>query len=152
MLADVMKTYFDRIIEGLKSDASSKNQKIPVSSLRYEIDDKGGRLFGAHYFKYLFTGRGPGKAPPVDDMLDYVRKNPQILSEMKQRWKYINENGAAYIIGQKIAKHGTDIHEGKKQGIDFLGVVEKAMPDLMKELARNEAISFQTSLSNAIKR
>ena len=151
MLTDVIKTLFDRVIEGLKQDAQSKDQKIPVKSLRYEVNDKGGSLFAAHYFKYLFTGRGPGKAPPPEAMLDYVRKNPERLTEAKQRFKYITEQGLAYIIGQKIAKHGTDIHEGKKPGIDFLGVLENAMPDLMKEVARNEMLNLQTSLRSALK-
>lgn len=143
--------FFTRTIEGLKSDAASKSQKIPVSSFRFEVDAISANLYAADYFKYLIYGRGPGKAPPPDNMLAWVQANPDALARAKQVFKYITEQGLAYIIGQKIAREGTDIHTGKRPGIDLLGVMEKNIPELLKELAKNEAVNIATELRSAIK-
>lgn len=144
--------FFNNLVEGFKQDAQGKNQKIPVSSFRSEVDDQSGQLYAADYFKYLVYGREPGKFPPPDAMIDYVNNNPEILSRIQQVFKYITEQGAAYIIGRKIAKEGTDIYTGKKPGIDFLGVMEKNMPVLLQTIARNEAFNIATSIRQAVRK
>lgn len=147
---DALQDFFNRVVEGFKQDAEAKKQKIPVSSFRSEADEIGGRLYAAPHFKYLVTGRGPGKFPPPEAMLAYVRANPDQLARAKQVFKYITENSLAYLIGRKIAQQGTDIHEGKKPGIDFLGVLETNMPELLAQLSRNESVKIITDIKQAI--
>lgn len=143
---DALSQYFTKVIEGIKEDAASKGQKIPVSSFRHEETNQSGQFLAADYFKYLVFGREPGKAPPPDAMLKFVESSPETAA-----WKQYEKQSLAYVIGQKIAKEGTDIYSGKKQGIDLLGVMEKNMPDLLKVLAQNEAINIATSLRQAIR-
>jgi hypothetical protein len=147
---DSLNEFFIRTIEGLKQDAASKSQKIPVSSFRYDSDAITGQLFSADYFKYLIYGRGAGKGPPPENILIWVQNNPDTLARAKQVYKYITEKGLAYLIGRKIAKQGTDIHLGKKPGIDLLGVMEKNMPELLKDLAKNEATKIATELRTKV--
>lgn len=151
VVVDPITDFFNRVIEGLKTDASNKNQKIPVSSLRSEVTDNSGNLFAADYFKYLIYGRPAGKAPPVSAMLDYVDANPDRLEDARKKYKYLTRDGLAYLIGQKIAKQGTDIYEGKREGIDLLGVIDKEMPELMQTLAKNEVVKIVQALNSAIK-
>lgn len=147
---DALSIFFDNVIEGLKEDAQSKNQKIPVSSFRHEQNAEGGKLYSADYFQYLIYGRSPGKFPPPEKMLDFVESTPDILARAKQQFQYITEQGLAYLIGRKLAKEGSDIYSGKKPGIDFLGVMEKNMPELLKQLAQGEALKFATELRSAL--
>jgi len=148
---DSLTTFFLRVTEGLINDAAQKNQKIPVSSLRWEADELGGVYFAADYFKYLIYGRGPGKFPPVDKMTDWVEANPDVLARARQVYKYLTAQQLGFLIGRKISKDGTDIFSGKKPGIDLLGVMEKNMPDLLRELTRNEVIKIATDLRQAVK-
>jgi len=148
---DALSVFFERVINGLRDDAQTKGQKFPVSSLEHKETNEGGQLIGADYIKYLIFGRSPGGFPPPDKMLDFVQKNPEIYARAKQQFKYLTEKGLAYLIGRKLAREGSDIYTGKKQGIDFLGVMEKNMPDLLKTLARNEALNIVTNLQSAIK-
>lgn len=150
-MADVIREFFDRVIEGLKNDASSKNQKIPVSSLRAETTETTGNLYAADYFKYLIYGRGQGKGPPIEAMQQYVDMNPEILERAKQTFKYLTRDGLAFLIGRKIAQNGTDIFEGKKQGIDLLGVIEKEMPELLQQLAKGEVVRISQALKSELK-
>lgn len=145
-----LSDFFLRCIEGWKEDAAAKNQKIPVSSFRFEADETSGVLYGADYFKYLVTGRGPGKFPPPDKMEDWVRANPDVLDRVRQVYKYITERQLGFLIGRKIAREGTDIFQGKKQGIDLLGVMEKNMPKLLEDLARNEVVRITTELKSVV--
>ena len=147
---DALSTFFQRVIDGLRNDAQTKGQKFPVSSLEHKEDNEGGQLIGADYIKYLIFGRSPGKFPPPDKMLDFVNSNPEILASAKQQFDNITAKGLAFIIGRKLAREGSDIYQGKKQGIDFLGVMETNMPDLLKTLARNEALKIVTNLQSAI--
>lgn len=147
---EALKIFFDKFTEDLKSEAQEKNQKIPVSSFRYEIDDVSGVMYAADYMQYILLGRGPGKAPPVDAMKAWVEKNPDSLERARQVFKYITADGLAYIIGQKIEREGTDVYSGKKPAIDFLGVMDKNIPPLLEQIAKNEAFSIATSLRSAI--
>jgi len=149
---DALSQFFDRVIKGLADDAATKGQKFPVSSMeKKDVTNEGGQLLGADYIKYLIFGRAPGGFPPPDKMLDYVEKNPEIFERAKQVFKYLTQKGLAYLIGRKLAREGSDIYQGKKQGIDFLGVMEKNFPELLKQISKNEAIKIVTNLQSAIR-
>lgn len=149
--SDSLKDFFLRVIDGLRQDAESKGQKFPADKLRFEADDRGGQLYGPHYVQYLFTGRPPGKAPPPDAMTAFVDSNPEILVRARAVFGRITSQQLGYLIGRKIAREGTDIYSGKRPGIAFLETLEKSSPDLLKALAKNEAIKVATDLRSAIK-
>lgn len=136
---DIINSYLETIKAGLVNDASAKGQKIPVSSMEIEVNDTEGKLWAAHYFKYLVVGRGPGKAPPPDAMEKFVRDNPDILEEARAVWRSINERSLAFLIGRKIAREGTDIFTGKKPGIDLQGMIDAATPDFLERVAYAQA-------------
>jgi hypothetical protein len=149
--ADALKEFFTRVISGLGQDAAAKGQKFPVDKLRFEADEISASLIGPHYVEYLFYGRGPGKFPPPDKMTEWVEANPDVLDRAKKVFKYITSQQLGYLIGRKIAREGTDIFTGKKPGIDLLGVMDQSMAELLKELAKNEAVKIATELRSAIK-
>jgi hypothetical protein len=148
---DALKQFFLRTIDGLIKDAAAKNQKIPVSSMRFEADELHGSMYAADYFQYLVTGRGPGKFPPPDKMTAFVEANPDILARARQVFKYLTAQQLGYLIGRKIATQGTDIYQGKKPGIDLLGVMDENMPLLLEQLGKNEAVKIATDLKQLIK-
>jgi len=147
---DALKQFFLRTIDGLIKDAQAKNQKIPVASIRFEADELHGRMFAADYFQYLVTGRGPSKFPPPDKMTEFVEANPDLLARAKQVFKYLTAQQLGFLIGRKIAREGTDIYQGKKPGIDLLGVMDENMKILLAELAKNEAVKISTDLQRLI--
>lgn len=132
---DIINSYLTRIQEGIKIDAENKGQKIPVSSFEVESTMTEGRLWAAHYFKYLVHGRGPGKQPPVEKMRDFVRANPGMLEDAQAVFKGITENGLAFLIGRKIGREGTDVFKGLKPGVDLQGAIDAADAEFMRQLA-----------------
>lgn len=147
---EIISEYLSKIQQGIKDDAAAKNQKIPVSSFRIEATETQGKLYAAHYFQYLVTGRGPGKFPPPDVMEDYVKANPAMLEDARRIWKYINEKGLAFLIGRKIARYGTDIFTGRKQGIDLVGIVEGAREDFLQKVAYHQAVRVGEEIHDAV--
>jgi hypothetical protein len=149
LTSEIISHYLNAVTEGIKQDASSKNQKIPVSSFREEVSEIGGKLYVADYFKYIIQGRGPGKFPPPEKMLEHVQKNPDMLQEARKIFKYITEKGLAYLIGRKIATHGTDVFMGKKPAIDLEAAIEAPMEDFLKMLAYYEALNVFNKIKQA---
>lgn len=146
---ELVSTFFDKVIQGWKDDAAAKNQKIPTNFSK-QVDEFSGQLYGSSHFKYLVFGRGPGTPPPVDSILEWLKK-AGLENRDKKTGKFIKYQSLAYMIAMSIGKHGTAIFQGKKPGIDFLGPMEANMPALLKAIAHNEAINIQTALHNSIK-
>jgi len=146
--AQAFQIYFDQVETYLKEDATSKNQKMPQNFRQVNTEEEG-ILFGAAHLKYLVFGRGPGKFPPPDVMLNFVENNPDMLADAQRIWRDITNKSLAYIIGRSISLHGTAIFRGDKPGIDFVGATEKFRPELLKNLVRNEAIKVQTLIHTA---
>ncbi len=134
-------TYLENVVK----DLSGQNEKVPVSKFRIESTQIEGKLYGPDWFQYMIYGRGPGKQPPPDRMLSWVQNNPQLFSGSD-----ISEKSLAFLIGRKIGREGTDIFQGKKKGVDLLGAMERAMPELLKDLGEEEKLKIQTSFSKAI--
>ena len=136
-----VRTYLENIIK----DLAAENAKVPVSQMRVEANNIEGNLFAPDWIQYMIYGRGPGKQPPPDRMLSWVQKNPELLSGSD-----ISEKSLAFLIGRKIGREGTDIFQGKRKGLDLLGVMEKNLPKLLEDIGEEEKLKIQTSLSKAI--
>ena len=135
-----VRTYLENIIK----DLAAENAKVPVSQMRVEANEIEGNLFAPDWIQYMIYGRGPGKQPPPDRMLSWVQKNPELLNSD------ISEKSLAFLIGRKIGREGTDIFQGKRKGLDLLGVMEKNLPALLQDLGEEEKLKIQTSLSKVI--
>lgn len=145
------KEAFEKYFKSVVGQMYAENQKVPVDGFRNEANEYDAQLWAPDWFQYMIFGRGPGKQPPPERMLSWVERNPDVLAQARQTFKYITEKGLAYIIGRKIGQSGTAIYRGEKKGVGFIEAMEANMPTLLEGLVRNEAIKIQTSLHKAIK-
>lgn len=124
LLDNIRKVYVDRQKEqGIRSSGES------ADSLRIETTDTSGTLYGAKYFYQQKFGRKPGKFPPVDDILDWIRAKKITPKDPKT-----SERQLAFIFARKIARSGTDIHQGKREGLKVEDQVEELVKEFMKKL------------------
>jgi len=149
LTSEIISLYLKAVTEAIKADALAKDQKIPVSSFRIEVDEKGGRLYAADYFKYIVEGRGPGKAPPPDKMEEWLRKNLHVLDSARDIYDKISLKSLAFLIGRKIAKEGTDVFQGKKQKIDIPGSITVPMDEFLQQLAYWKALNVIDKIRKA---
>jgi hypothetical protein len=65
-----------------------------------------GQIIGASYIEYVFRGRGPGKMPPLDKIVDWC--NIRGISR-----------SIAWVIARNIAESGSRLHQAlKNQGVN----------------------------------
>lgn len=60
----------------------------------------------ADYWIYVENGRGPGKFPPPDSILDWIHAKGIVPHEINN--KLPTEDTLAFLIGRKIANEGTN--------------------------------------------
>lgn len=79
---------------------TSINYNIVINSNEYAID-----LNLEDYWKYVEEGRGPGKFPPVNKILEWIRIKP-VLPHPDNNGKLPTEQQLAFLISRKIADEG----------------------------------------------
>lgn len=148
--AEAFQQYFNSVIDGIKSDAQSKSQRIP-DNFRTVVSEQEGILLGADYFKYLVFGRPPGKQPPTAPIEAWLRKVGMEPPSRNSKGRFIklNYKSMAFAIAKTIGEKGSMIWRGDKPAIDFVGTLAKNRPALLKNIVRNEAIKIQTIIHNA---
>jgi hypothetical protein len=123
---EAVAKFLKRISDAYVRDQQGKGIRASgrsAASLKEVTEPTGGKLFGKGYFHFQKVGRRPGKFPPIDAILQWI-KDKGIQSD-------IPEKSLAYLIGRKIAKSGTDIFLGRRRGLD----VQDEILEARKELA-----------------
>jgi hypothetical protein len=122
----------DQIDKGIRSSGKSS------ASLRVEVKENSGTLSGSKYWYQQKHGRKPGKFPPIDDILDWIRIKGIQAKDGKTTTRQL-----AFLFARKIAQRGTDIYTGKREGID----VQEKINILVKEFTKNLAAEVKKTLT-----
>lgn len=134
----ILKNFAEDVIAGIR-------QRIPnvtgetAASLAYRIDAEGLTLYSSKkYFTVLETGRKPGKRPPIDVILQWIKDKP-IASD-------INPRSLAFLIARKIGEEGSLLYrQGGKSGVISEVINDKAVKegliDVLSESFRNYIIN-----------
>lgn len=109
----VLEEYAIRL-RNLYQDKLIKGDKIATGGLMNNVEyiiEKDSRSVSVSlqledYWKYVEGGRAPGKFPPVDKILDWIRVKPIVPDERSGRLP--TENQLAFLIGRKIAEEGIE--------------------------------------------
>lgn len=111
-LADVLDKYGAAVCEAYRKELAAKGKNAAGAlsgSVRYIVKRETATyavdLSLADYWKYVEYGRGPGKFPPPDKILEWVRIKPVIPRPM-ENGKLPTDKQLAYLIGRKIARDG----------------------------------------------
>lgn len=100
-----------------------------AKSLKEVTDPTGGKLFGKGYWLFQKTGRGPGKASPVDAIEQWI-KDKGLTSDKGTVRDF------AFAISRKHAKEGSDIYRGRRPGINVQDELLEARKELMKDVGQ----------------
>jgi len=142
---EILSQLGTRIVEQIKSDIKSK----PVTtfgsvnatgrladSVRFEVSDGTLKVFALDYVYYLEHGRKPGKFPPREPIIEWIKAKGLSFD--------IPINSLAFLIQRKIARKGTTIFQ--QGGSDLISsVINRGLIDGLKselfEAMLNEAVS-----------
>ena len=113
---EALETYFKKVVTDLKSDQAQKKIRASgesAASLKFSASATSGQLKGADYFFFQIVGRRPGKFAPPAAIIRWIKDKgitPQGKTTIEQ---------LAYLINRKMARQGTDIYTGKREGLSF---------------------------------
>lgn len=95
-----------------------------IRSLKVQMDDNGGILWGRQAFGVLETGRGPGKVPKgfYQKILEWVHDKGIQVEKPKT---------FAYFVAKKIKKEGTELY--RKGGIN--DIYSKEIPKTVNNIS-----------------
>ena len=128
---DIARNFLEAVTSDLDTYTSIKGKifKSGVSSMTLETPD---------HIQYAFAGRGPGKNPPLEAMLQLVRSKNILFDGMDER-------GTAFALQAIIAKKGTKNH--KPNAPDILeATVAKYQNAYMQELGEVVLVDIDNTL------
>lgn len=128
----------EQMVENLRANGSYVTGDL-ANSIGYEVRIKGFQLQLVRtmlkYGEYVDQGigRGPGKQPPVQDIIDWIKlKKIPVPSGMKV------EN-FAFAIAKKIGERGTDPRPKPFIAVSLNQVLKETGKEIMQENAVKEA-------------
>ena len=137
-LAQYAQAITDRYKQNLESSGrrasgeliSSVNSKVTVNGNEYAIE-----LNLEDYWYYVENGRGAGKFPPPDKILQWIKVKP-ILPTPMSNGKLPTEKQLAFLIGRKIANEGfegTNDLDNTMKEVDYEQIIQDALDMDMME-------------------
>jgi len=131
-IKESISKFLKSVIEDIIKEQSAKGIRSSgksAGSLRSESTSNEGKIYGSGYFKQQEVGRRPGRFPPVQDIEDWIRAKGITPDG-------ISIESLAFLIARKIAKNGTDIFQGKREGLNLKGIVNKRRDKLRSDLLK----------------
>lgn len=123
ILGEELESLRQRIIEN-HIRAGQKASGKTISSLRVDVNDNQGTLFGRQAFGVLETGRKPGKVPKgFYQIIQQWVKDKGIQVE--------NPKSFAYLVARKIAREGTELHRQGERADIYSPEIEKTTQEIM---------------------
>lgn len=136
LLNGVKQAYIDQQnAQGIRSSGKS------AASLRTDSDTDSGALYGSAYFYQQKHGRKPGKFPPIDDILDWIK-----AKGIKPK-DNISEKSLAFLFARKIAQSGTDVFQGRREGLN----VEERTKELVEQFKKDLVKGFKKEIIKQVK-
>ena len=74
----------------------------------------------APHWKYVESGRRPGKFPPIDNILDWVKAKPQLARPNRLDRKEIAPKQLAFLVARKIATKGIQPGNQLSEAMDIV--------------------------------
>lgn len=74
----------------------------------------------APHWKYVESGRRPGKFPPIDNILDWVKAKPQLVRPNRLDRKELAPKQLAFLVARKIAAKGIQPGNQLEEALDIV--------------------------------
>ena len=74
----------------------------------------------APHWKYVENGRRPGKFPPIDNILDWVKAKPQLVRPNRLDRKELAPRQLAFLVARKIAAKGIQPGNQLEEAMDIV--------------------------------
>jgi hypothetical protein len=141
---ELIISFLSNVRTDLITDLRSKKISDGDLDMKTAASDISGELSGASYYYFLVHGRRPGKQPPIDNILAWIKKKG---IEAKD----ISERSLAFLIARKIGKLGTDIYLGKRPALALEQIIKVNQGKFEGDLKEKYRKEITEAVSNQLK-
>lgn len=116
-ISDFINTYKGLLIRDDKKATGDLIRSIKPIEIQFETNKYSGSISLVNYWKYVEYGRRPGKFPPPNKILDWIKIKPVIprpVNGIKPTEKQL-----AFLISRKIARDGIKAGNQFKEALDL---------------------------------
>lgn len=144
---EAIQTFITRVKQAYKEDFRRKNLDASggsSDSLRDVAEESTGQLFGKRSIGALIEGRKPGKQPPLEAIIQWLKD--------KKTFRIDDDRGPslrslAFLIARKIGKEGTDIYKRKRPALNVDDLIVEAKKELGSAILKIEKERIIESLT-----
>lgn len=142
---DFIQTYKDLLIRDNKKASGRLISSLKPVSITYNGNKYSASISIASYWKYVEYGRRPGKFPPPNAILDWIKVKP-VLPRPMNGAKPPTEAQLAFLIGRKIARDGIKPGNQFEEALNI--VWNRHSSDISNAISEdiNEAVNLVTLL------
>ncbi len=115
---DFIQTYKSLLIRDDKKASGNLISSLKPVSIQFKNNKYEADISIASYWKYVEYGRRPGKFPPINKILNWIKVKPVIPRPMNGL-KPPTEPQLAFLIARKIARDGIKAGNQFKEALDM---------------------------------
>lgn len=137
---DFIDTYKNILIRDNKKASGNLIKSIKSLSIDFTSSKLSGSISLADYWKYVEYGRKPGKFPPPNKILDWIKIKPILprpINGIKPTEKQL-----AFLIGRKISKYGIKAGNQFSEALDLVWAKDEKMISEAISMDLNEEIDL----------
>lgn len=117
---DVAETYRSLLLRDGKNATGELISSIKPMTPELVDGAFGCSLSLAPHWKYVENGRRPGKFPPIDNILEWVKAKPQLARPNRLDRKEIAPKQLAFLVARKIANKGIQPGNQLEEALDIV--------------------------------
>lgn len=118
-IIDFANTYKRLLIASDKKATGNLIQSIQPLTIQFTNNKYSTSISLASYWKYVNYGRKPGKFPPINAILDWIKIKP-VLPRPKNGLKPPTQKQLAFLISRKIARDGIKPGRQYEQALEMV--------------------------------
>lgn len=115
---DFINTYKSLLISDDKKASGNLISSLKPVTIQFKNNKLDASISLASYWKYVEYGRRPGKFPPINKILNWIKVKPVIPRPMNGL-KPPTEPQLAFLIARKIARDGIKAGNQFKEALDM---------------------------------
>lgn len=146
---DILSEEMDSLITDLGAKYIELKMKASgewLEALKNKSKGLTGIISGKDYTEYMVNGRGPGKFPPLQNIIKWIKDKGLAIID-----KTITVSSLAFLIARKIAREGTKYF--KEGGTDLISsvITPERIQRIIDKVTKFHVNSFVSDITNAFK-
>lgn len=137
LIEEFLNEIKQELIDYLDTEDRNATGRSKASLQVVNMTDTSGQLVGSDGIEYVFRGRGPGKMPPIWNIIEWCAARGLPRS-------------AAWAIAKRISEAGTRLYQSGRNVLDEI-ITEQRINDFTDRLTKIYTAEIETEIESILK-